>query len=410
VKVVFVFGFVLLIMSRAMNALKLALEARQAQANSLKAETGQNWVRRADVEAKKREEYLDDLRREQEKAKVEEELRTKILTEHLTRKQSKAPVEKVVSPSLIDLALLADDDAEPPLALEEVIERLREVGQPITLFGETDMQRFKRMRHLEKEAHVGRKNPDLVLLEQLHEGQKERASGAVLPVADGQAEEDEEDVEMEAPVVDEGDKSDTEDEREEVTQQRLEGDVEPPAEKSADLPHVEIDMKLMDTCDFIRSWIRKTVKAWEKELADKSEEEKLKAVVKVELAQHRQTRREVKPLQKRLRVYVLNEWMLNKIHTIVKYADDREYRSAAEAYIDLSVGKAAWPVGIGCGGSMLMEDAIGLHDRFNRNDQVKDVAFALNDDVARKYVQALKRLMSVAQRYWPAADPSKGTV
>merc|ERR1712151_1256673 len=85
----------------------------------------------------------------------------------------------------------------------------------------------------------------------------------------------------------------------------------------------------------------------------------------------------------------------------------REYRNASEAYIDLSIGKAAWPVGIGCGGSMLMEDAIGLHDRFNRNNQVKDIAFALNDDVTRKYVQALKRLMNVAQRYWPPADPSR---
>lgn len=44
------------------------------------------------------------------------------------------------------------------------------------------------------------------------------------------------------------------------------------------------------------------------------------------------------------------------------------YREAAEAYLDLTIGKAgqacphhllggqaAWPVGIGCGGSMLME-------------------------------------------------------
>mmetsp|Transcript_60984 Transcript_60984/g.188879 ORF Transcript_60984/g.188879 Transcript_60984/m.188879 type:complete len:217 (-) Transcript_60984:221-871(-) len=170
----------------------------------------------------------------------------------------------------------------------------------------------------------------------------------------------------------------------------------------------KVDPKLMDKCDFIRSWARKALKAWEKELADKPEEEKKKALCKQEMAHHRQVRRDVRPLQKRLRLYVLNEWILGKIYNIVKKAADREYRDANEAYLDLSIGKAAWPVGIGCGGSMLMEDAIGLHDRFNRMDNVKDIAFALNDDVTRKYVQALKRLMNVAQRYWPPDSPAQG--
>merc|ERR1711920_894052 len=169
----------------------------------------------------------------------------------------------------------------------------------------------------------------------------------------------------------------------------------------------EVDVKLMDKCDFIRAWARKSLKAWEKELADKPEEDKKKAVVKTEIAQHRQVRRDVRPLRKRLRLYIINEPLLDKIHDIVSKAADREYRDASEAYLDLTIGKAAWPVGIGCGGSMLMEDAIGLHDRFNRMDNVKDNAVTLNDDVTRKYVFALKRLMNVAQRYWPPDDPSK---
>merc|ERR1719221_419504 len=122
------------------------------------------------------------------------------------------------------------------------------------------------------------------------------------------------------------------------------------------------------------------------------------------VAAHRQVRRDVRPLQRRLKMYVMEEWLLDKIHSIIKLADQLEYRSAAEAYLDLSIGKAAWPVGVGCGGSMLMEDAIGLHDRFNRMASVKDNSYALNDDTTRKFVQALKRLMNVAQRYWPPED------
>merc|ERR1712172_307073 len=173
-----------------------------------------------------------------------------------------------------------------------------------------------------------------------------------------------------------------------------------------DAEDVEVNTELMDKCDFIRMWARKALKAWEKELAEKPDSEKLLSKSKVEVAAHRQVRRDVRPLQKRLRMYVMEPILLDKIYPIIKLADDREYRSAAEAYLDLSIGKAAWPVGLGCGGSMLMEDAIGLHDRFNRMANVKDIAFALNDEVTRKFVQALKRLMNVAQRYWPPDDPS----
>lgn len=174
-----------------------------------------------------------------------------------------------------------------------------------------------------------------------------------------------------------------------------------------DLPEIEVNTELMDKCDFIRVWTRKCLKAWEKELADKPDEEKKTAKCKVLVAAHRQVRRDVRPLQRRLRMYVMEEWLLGKIHAIVTLAEEKEYRSSAEAYLDLSIGKAAWPVGIGCGGTMLMEDAIGLHDRFNRMSNVKDIAFALNDDVTRKFVQALKRLMNVAQRHWPNEDHSK---
>merc|ERR1719198_1113899 len=160
----------------------------------------------------------------------------------------------------------------------------------------------------------------------------------------------------------------------------------------------------MDKCDAVRQWCRKSLKAWEKELADKPDEDKKKAAVKTEVAAHRQVRRDVRPLQKRLRLYIMDEWLLDKIHAIVDKAINRQYRDASEAYLDLSIGKAAWPVGLGCGGSMLMEDAIELHDKFNRMANVKDISWYLNDEVTRKYVQAMKRLITVSQRYWPPDD------
>merc|ERR1719198_1217124 len=102
--------------------------------------------------------------------------------------------------------------------------------------------------------------------------------------------------------------------------------------------------------------------------------------------------------------------MLQKLLKISKLTEEREYSKAAEIFFDLTIGKAAWPVGLGCGGGILMEDAIGLHDRFNRMEQVNDVAYVMSDEVTRKYVMGFKRLTSIAQRYWPAYDPSKATI
>mmetsp|Transcript_119414 Transcript_119414/g.363313 ORF Transcript_119414/g.363313 Transcript_119414/m.363313 type:complete len:518 (-) Transcript_119414:183-1736(-) len=107
------------------------------------------------------------------KQKADEEEHFRKLNEHLAKSESlNAAVGKEVPSHILDDALLGDDDAEPPLGIGEVIERLREMGQPITLFGETDMQRYRRLRSDEKDAHEGKKNPDVVMLESLHQTQQ----------------------------------------------------------------------------------------------------------------------------------------------------------------------------------------------------------------------------------------------
>lgn len=389
--------------TKSMDLLKAALAERQAKAQKITSESGQKWVRRGVLEEQRKEEYLEEKRREDEEQQAKEEERLEKFQEFLTKgKKGEEEAEEQKKKIKFDESLLDDDDAEPPIAMDQVIERLREVGSPITLFGETDMHRYKRLRNVEKEIHEGKRNPDLLMLEQhQHKLQREeQAMAEEIAESAGQ-------FQSEAVAAD--DKSDSEDDDEEKGL-KIQNEAGIEAEKPKDLADeepVEVNSELMDRCDYIRSFIRKTMKAWEKDLAERPEETKQTAIVKGEIAHHRQARRDIRPLQKRLRMYRLEDFMLTKIHPIVDLAENKEYRQAAEAYLDLSIGKAAWPVGIGCGGSMLMEDAIGLHDRFNRMENVKDTAWALNDEVARKYVQALKRIISMAQKYWPPADPSK---
>jgi len=435
---------------KSMDLLKSALADRQAKAQKTISEVGQKWVRRGDAEARRKEEYLEAQREEAERQKAAEEAQLERFAQNVAVKGSKNAVLNNVAEdeALLAEAMIDDDDAEPPLGLTEVVDRLRDMNQPITLFGETDMVRYRRLRQCEKEQHEGKQNPDVVMLEEVHESQRLSVKDGEPQAADDDEDEDEEgkeksedeggggaaddksDSEDEADPEAADDKSDSEDEGDagdrgacdDKSDSEDEGGAAPKATLAADEgtklqdkpaepaeEDVEVNTDLMDKCDFIRAWARKALKAWEKEIAEKPDEEKKTARCKTEVAAHRQVRRDVRPLQKRLRMYVMDEWLLGKIHHIIQFADEREYRNASEAYLDLSIGKAAWPVGIGCGGSMLMEDAIGLHDRFNRMANVKDIAFALNDDVTRKFVQALKRLMNVAQRYWPPSDPSKAS-
>eukprot|EP00929_Paragymnodinium_shiwhaense_P093493 TRINITY_DN5364_c0_g1_i1.p1 TRINITY_DN5364_c0_g1~~TRINITY_DN5364_c0_g1_i1.p1 ORF type:complete len:459 (+),score=179.22 TRINITY_DN5364_c0_g1_i1:97-1473(+) len=448
---------------KAMDLLKNALAERQAKAQKTITESGKKWVRQSELEAKRKEEYFEQARQEEERRKAEEEAHLQKFADHLTKRKSKNEVlNKTREEGALDLAdaLLEDDNAEPPIGLSEVVDQLRELGYPITLFGETDMQRYKRLRLIQKEEHEGKKNPDILMLEQVNEMQRLALPDGGAGGGEGDKSDDDNDNENKSKSESEAegsnagggggggggaaasdksdsededagggaadDKSDSEDEGggngaaaddksdSEDEGAKIQDDVkisEEPEKKKKEKLELEDDIDfttdLMDRSDFVRAWVRKALKAWEKELADLPDEDKVTSKVKVQVAAHRQVRRDVRPLQKRLKLYVMKENLLEKIHMIVKYADEREYRLAAEAYIDLSVGKAAWPVGIGCGGSMLMEDAIGLHDKFNRMANVKDNAVTLNDDVTRKFVQALKRLMNVAQRYWPPVDPSK---
>jgi pre-mRNA-splicing factor 18 len=76
-----------------------------------------------------------------------------------------------------------------------------------------------------------------------------------------------------------------------------------------------------------------------------------------------------------------------------------DYLSAGDAYIRLSIGKAAWTLGV---------SQVGIHERIARERiYVGKLPHVLNDEVQRKYVTGIKRLMTFMQHTWPPADPSR---
>lgn len=79
--------------------------------------------------------------------------------------------------------------------------------------------------------------------------------------------------------------------------------------------------------------------------------------------------------------------MLKLVAEITHHMQNREYVKANDAYIRLSIGNAAWPIGV---------TMVGIHARSARERiQSDSVAHVLNDEVSRKYIQSLKRCVSL---------------
>lgn len=77
---------------------------------------------------------------------------------------------------------------------------------------------------------------------------------------------------------------------------------------------------------------------------------------------------------------------------------DRDYIRAHDKYLELAIGNAPWPMGV---------TMVGIHERSGRSKIfTSQVAHILNDETQKRYLQSIKRLISVCQRRYPTT-PSK---
>lgn len=88
--------------------------------------------------------------------------------------------------------------------------------------------------------------------------------------------------------------------------------------------------------------------------------------------------------------------LLTPLTQILHLTQTRRYRSATDAYLRLSIGKAAWPIGV---------TMVGIHERSAReklheDGKDREVAHIMSDEVTRRWLQSLKRCVSFAQGRW----------
>jgi pre-mRNA-splicing factor 18 len=243
---------------------------------------------------------------------------------------------------------------------EETIRRLRGKGQPVRLFAESDKERRLRLRALELIEEKGHDRQG---------GQNDFKKAL----------EDVENVEREMKNKGKGKKKDEE------------------FSGVLDLSLVKSDPDKL--YPLIYYALKRTLKEWEEAMDERPEHIKRSTQGKLAAATQVQSAEYLKPLFKALRSRSLPPDVLARMAEIVHFMQNRAYQRANDSYLRLSIGNAPWPIGV---------TMVGIHERSAREKISADqVAHVLNDEVSRKYIQSLKRLLTFSQTKYPPEDISQ---
>ncbi|KAF2011100.1 hypothetical protein BU24DRAFT_436389 [Aaosphaeria arxii CBS 175.79] len=148
----------------------------------------------------------------------------------------------------------------------------------------------------------------------------------------------------------------------------------------------------------LASYFTMVLKEWDNTMARRSEDIKTSYQGKQAYGAMVQARENMRPLFKKLETFDVEDGILEPVVQIVLAAQERRYVDANDGYLKLSIGNAAWPIGV---------TMVGIHERSAReklHESDKNAAHIMSDEITRKYLQSIKRCLSFAQTRWPPTD------
>ncbi|KAM1758976.1 hypothetical protein ACFX11_008039 [Malus domestica] len=272
------------------------------------------------------------------------------------------------------------------LPKQEVVRRLRFLKQPITLFGEDDDSRLDRLKYVLK-AGLFEVDSDMTegqtndFLRDIAELRKRQKSGLVSK--------------RQKTEVDGG----VEDGEGGVREDDLSADgCSSGVDADKDLKRMKTNFEELCDEDKILVFFKKLLNEWNQELREMPDAERRTAKGKSMVATFKQCARYLHPLFKFCRKKILQDDIRIALMVVVRCCMKRDYLAAMDQYIKLAIGNAPWPIGV---------TMVGIHERSAREKiYTNSVAHIMNDETTRKYLQSIKRLMTLCQRRYPAM-PSK---
>ncbi|OAL38973.1 hypothetical protein AYO20_01724 [Fonsecaea nubica] len=343
------------------------------------------YIRRADLEASRQAEYLAEQARlsaereerlskkrklEEEEAernaRREEKLR-KLAEESRRRREEEEKEEerrrrkRLGLAEVSDQAVLEDGGAEDNAAAgtgrtpaedipdDELRRKLRELNEPAAFFDEDHSARLKRFYALTRTALATASTPKL--------------SNGPIPTT-----------------------------------------LEPVEEKDMLLPTTSLPLQ-PGTPEYtflhrqLASYFTLLLTEWSRALSERDESVKQSSSGKAAYNNYVVVLRDLTPLFRHFEKQTLDRDLLEPICKIVRSAQKRRYVEANDEYLTLSIGKAAWPIGV---------TMVGIHERSAREKLHESSsgkqAHIMSDEVTRKFLQSIKRCISFAQTRWPPDD------
>jgi len=350
-----------------MDALKAEIERKRKQreeaaaSGTASASGGKRWVKRGDIEKARVAKYYADEERESKER--EARLVVPCLRYAKTASGTSDSLVAELDPTTLDVGRSAEEDASVSMLPVEVKRLLRQLNQPIQLFGESDEERLERYRAVSaaipsvNEEHLELKQGQMFNETQLYdEAGRAKQEGVQL----------ENEVDEDIPQNDE----------------ELEASFTPTTPEQ-----------------LVSRQFKTLIKLWEHEINARSEAQVRSVEGKKETGAYLQCRRHMKPFFRQLKHREMPLDVLTTMIEITQFIQQREYVRAHDAYIRCAIGNAPWPMGI---------SGTGVHERQGRQHiRENKVAHVMNDETQRKYLQSVKRLLTFAQRVLPATGPSK---
>ncbi|KAH7331443.1 hypothetical protein KP509_20G033500 [Ceratopteris richardii] len=346
---------------------------------------GKKFVKRGEIEKKHLQRIREEERKELEaKAKTSSVPTTSAPLSENRPSSATAQSDALSSPKLSEAERKID---ELVLSRAEVIRHLRSLKQPITLFGEDDDLRLSRLKTLLKsgipeidaELMEGQRNDFLMDLTDLRKREK-----IGFLQQDNKIKEKVTDAGKDGVAPHDGDTKNN--------------DGIPGTE--LDVDHALMKAQFDSLCDEdkILVFFKKLLKEWEIELEQRPEAEKRTSKGKSSVATFKQCARYLVPLFDKCKRRALPADIRQALLIVVKRCLEKDYLAAMDQYIKLAIGNAPWPIGV---------TMVGIHERSAREKiYTNSVAHIMNDETTRKYLQSVKRLMTLCQRRYPSV-PSK---
>ena len=148
---------------------------------------------------------------------------------------------------------------------------------------------------------------------------------------------------------------------------------------------------------------------WSYSLGSRTAEVKASATGQTAARTYSAVVKDLTPLFRQFEGQTLPVTLLTPITQIVHAAQNRQYVRANDLYLQLAIGKAAWPIGVTMVGIHERSAREKLHEHGRGRDGSGSAAenkeaHILADEVTRKFLQSIKRCLSYAQTRWPPED------